>query len=630
MITLSGQEHPGADYQWYRNGVAIPLATERALHLEGGPSVDGSYVLRVTTVEGCALTDPVVIQRPIITNHFADTIELCNDLETARISARRFTGATYRWDDGSTQAYRNVSEPGAYSVTVTENCVEHVEEVVVRENIPFTYFLRTTPAQPCEGDTVTIHFSTSASNTRIYFRSLESGKDLTPDHGKLQIVAGEEDAILAFISTDCGTQTDTIHVPVSEPFHISDVTIQDIYCNEGDGRIDLSVDRPGQVMYEWRNAAGELVGNDEAFLEVAVAGDYQVTLIDGVRCPTTMTYTVLNQSSFTADIAVEQAKCDSGGSISIDAITGKYPYTVKWFKNGSPDYEEGNPSTRKNLPAGEYAVLITDASGCSIEQNISLKGSIPVTASVTSGYENCADGTSGFISMSGDGGSLPYAYFLSAGKGQAKTDFTGLTSGTYKAWIEDGNGCSSTPISVTLNELSLPEIDLGPDRFIDLGDSVILDAGALDISPGAGSISWSSPESLSCSDCTAPAASPFTTTAYTVAYVSPDLCMVTDSVMVHVDRNPRIYIPNAFSPNGDDHNDVFRVYIPNGMATLTDLMIFDRWGELIWNKDDQQDQAWDGTYRGKPLSVGVYVYVAKVRLPDNTILPLEGSVTLVK
>lgn len=629
-ILLTGQHHENATYQWYRNGIALPGSVTRTLTLRGGPSVDGDYVLRVSTPEGCALTEAVHIQRPIVTNHFVDSIAFCSDLEAARISARRFTGATYEWENGSTEAHLTVTKAGTYVVTVTENCVEHVEEIVVRDNTPFTYSLEATPALPCIGDTITVNFTTSTPNTRLYFRSLASGKDLTPRNGKLRILAGEEEAILAFIRTDCGTQTDTIFLPVSEPFQIHDAAIQDIYCNGGDGRIALTVDRPENIQYEWRNAAGQVVGDNQATLDVTVPGDYSVSLQDGARCPKTATYTVRNHNSFTADIAVDQTVCGTGGSIAITAITGKYPYTVKWYKNGKPDYEEGNPSTRANLPVGNYALVITDAAGCTIEQSVTLTGTPPLTASVVSGYDDCGSGTSGFLSLTGEGGTPPYSYVLSEHGEQLDTDFTGLSAGTYEAWIEDATGCASEPVSVTLNELVVPDIDLGPDRYILLGDSVELDGGAPELTNATGSISWTPARSLSCADCAAPVASPFATTAYSVTYITPESCTVTDSVLVYVDRSPRIYVPNAFSPNGDGNNDVFRIYLPERSATLTELMIFDRWGELLWQKDDRQDGAWDGTYRGKPLSVGVYVYTAKVRLADNTIVPLEGSVTLVK
>ena len=628
-ITLSGTAHAGATYQWYRNGVALVGATSRVLQLAGGPEVDGSYVLRVTAAGGCALTDEVVIQRPVQTDHFEDTVAFCGDLSEVRLRPRRFTGATYRWDDGSTTPDRVVTEAGTYTVTVSETCVEHVERIVVAENAPFTYSLSTSPERACAGDTVAVRFRTSAPGTRVYFRSLETGASLTPADGALTLIAGETEGVLVFMSNDCGTHTDTVRVPVAKRFVIADSSVTDLYCGTGTGRIAVTLASPAGARYAWTDGAGRSVGGNGPVLETTEAGTYTLTVSGSGYCTESFSFTVADQRSFTADIRVQAPACSAGGAIAVEGITGNYPYTVAWYKDGKAQRLEGAPTALSDLPSGRYAVVITDATGCTVEETVALEGPAPLSARVDSGYDDCDDHTSGFISLTGNGGTLPYSYVVAGKPAQLDTDFTGLAAGTYEAWIEDAAGCRSPSVAVTLHELSLPEIDLGPDRFIRMGDTVRLNAGRLDLTNG-NSLSWNNAGSLDCADCAAPVAAPVTTTAYAVTYTTPDYCQITDSVTVYVDRSPRIYVPNAFSPNGDDHNDVFRIFIPNGMAVLTDLMIFDRWGELLWEKDARRDGAWDGTYRGKPLPAGVYVYAAEVRLADDSVVPLKGSVTLVR
>ena len=628
-ITLTGTNHAGAAYQWYRNGIAINGATARTLQLAGGPEVDGTYLLRVTAAAGCALTDEVVIQRPVQTDHYADTIAFCGDVREARLRPRRFTGATYRWDDGSTTPDRVVTAAGTYTVTVSETCVEHVERIVVQDNAPFTYSLTASPERACAGDTVTIRFAASAPGTRFYFRTLETGTSLTPDNGSLTLVAGQTEGVLVFMSNDCGTHTDTIHLPVAERFVVANSAVTNLYCGTGTGRIAVTLASPTGTRYAWTHAAGRSVGGNGPVLETTQPGTYTLTVSGNGYCTESFSFTVADERSFTADISVEAPACSTGGSIAVRGITGNYPYSVQWYKDGKAQRLEGAPTALSNLPTGQYAVLITDATGCTVEETVALAGPAPLTAQVDSGYEDCGDNTSGFISLTGSGGTQPYTYVVAGRPAQLDTDYTGLEAGSYEAWIEDATGCQSPSVSVTLHELSLPDIELGPDRFIQMGDTVHLNAGSLDLANGS-TLTWSNVGSLDCADCAAPVAAPVTTTAYTVSYVTPDFCQVTDSLTVHVDRSPRIYVPNAFSPNGDDNNDVFRVFIPNGIAALTELMIFDRWGELLWQKDARQDGAWDGTYRGKPLPAGVYVYAAEVRLADDTIVPLKGSVTLVR
>lgn len=85
--------------------------------------------------------------------------------------------------------------------------------------------------------------------------------------------------------------------------------------------------------------------------------------------------------------------------------------------------------------------------------------------------------------------------------------------------------------------------------------------------------------------------------------ISDANCSETDSV--ELDTCPVIHIPNAFTPNGDDLNEVFKVY---GVGFRDfDLMIFNRWGDLIFQTNDPEE-GWDGTLNGNPIQIDVYVY----------------------
>jgi gliding motility-associated-like protein len=92
--------------------------------------------------------------------------------------------------------------------------------------------------------------------------------------------------------------------------------------------------------------------------------------------------------------------------------------------------------------------------------------------------------------------------------------------------------------------------------------------------------------------------------------------------------NPLLYIPSAFTPNGDGLNDSFGVK-GEGIKSVN-LQIYNRIGELVFESDDMQ-AFWDGTYKGKKItSTDVYVYQVKAIGKNNTVLPEQtGRVTLV-
>jgi gliding motility-associated-like protein len=97
----------------------------------------------------------------------------------------------------------------------------------------------------------------------------------------------------------------------------------------------------------------------------------------------------------------------------------------------------------------------------------------------------------------------------------------------------------------------------------------------------------------------------------------------------------KIFVPDVFSPNGDNVNDVLSLYgDPLEIAAVTYLRVFDRWGELMDNEinliPNDPSRGWDGTFRGKRAMPGVYVWVAEVEFQDASVRVFHGSVTLVR
>jgi gliding motility-associated-like protein len=87
-----------------------------------------------------------------------------------------------------------------------------------------------------------------------------------------------------------------------------------------------------------------------------------------------------------------------------------------------------------------------------------------------------------------------------------------------------------------------------------------------------------------------------------------------------------ISLPNAFSPNGDGHNDVFRIL---GDANKVDLRIFNRWGEEVFYTNEIS-VGWNGTYKGNELNNGVFFYILNAVTKSGIEVELKGNVTLLK
>lgn len=120
------------------------------------------------------------------------------------------------------------------------------------------------------------------------------------------------------------------------------------------------------------------------------------------------------------------------------------------------------------------------------------------------------------------------------------------------------------------------------------------------------------------------------TTIYTLT-VSDGICQRTDTTMVSVFEficgNPYVYVPNAFSPNGDNENEI--LYVRGALVEDMVFRIYDRWGELVFESFDRGD-GWDGTFRGKQMDPDTYDYYLKVTCLGGDEELIKGNITLIR
>ena len=90
---------------------------------------------------------------------------------------------------------------------------------------------------------------------------------------------------------------------------------------------------------------------------------------------------------------------------------------------------------------------------------------------------------------------------------------------------------------------------------------------------------------------------------------------------------------NTFSPNGDGQNDVFYPR-GTGITSIKSMLIFNRWGELVFERKDfalnDVTAGWNGTFKTRPLTADVYVYVVEVQCGNNEVYGMKGNVTLMR
>lgn len=244
----------------------------------------------------------------------------------------------------------------------------------------------------------------------------------------------------------------------------------------------------------------------------------------------------------------------------------------------------------------------------------------------------CPGTESGLFAVGGRGGTPAYLYSLDGVNFTPLTQYNGRPAGAYNIWIQDIKGCRDSN-TVLINDPPPFTVDAGPDQTINLGDETDLRATVVTSFP-AYTIEWRTDSTLGCFDCLDPHVITATTTTYHITVSNPLGCRSVDSVTVFVEIIRPVYIPSGFSPNDDGLNDFFTVYAGKQARLIKKLLVFDRWGNLVYEGKDLapsiETLGWDGKFKGKKMDPGVFAYFTEIEFIDGVVIPFEGDVSLLR
>jgi gliding motility-associated-like protein len=358
-------------------------------------------------------------------------------------------------------------------------------------------------------------------------------------------------------------------------------------------------------------------GGTGSSISNVAAGPYSVVVSDALGCETTVNVTINSANGptlSTSNIVGVNCPNDANGTATVDATGGTAPYTYLW----SP----GNftTATVNTLSGGSYTVTVTDAGDCvsSIVVDIPAGPAIAVTGTVTN--TTCGAAVGGVnVSATGGTGTLTYLWNPD---GQTTPSISNLIGGTYELIVTDANGCEQTEVFLVGVVGSLP-LTVNPiSEQITQGESVEITVS------GGTTYAWSPSTGLSCTNCPNPTATPSVTTTYTVIATDDFGCTGTADVIIMVEQLcGDLFIPTIFSPNDDGLND--EECIMGGCIATMNFAIFNRWGEKVF-ETESQSQCWDGTYKGKKVNTGVYVYKFTAVLLDGTAVERAGNLNVVR
>ncbi len=194
----------------------------------------------------------------------------------------------------------------------------------------------------------------------------------------------------------------------------------------------------------------------------------------------------------------------------------------------------------------------------------------------------------------------------------------------YIVAVTDIQGCPKPAFDTILVAVQKIVADAGPrDTNIVINEPLQLNG------TGAEVFKWSPNTGLSNPDIANPIATLSDNQQYVLKVTSAEGCSGTDTIDVIVYKvDPGLYVPNAFTPNGDGKNDTFRP-IPLGMKYIKYFKVYNRDGQLIFSTSTQ-NLGWDGTFKGKPQDADVYVWIVEGVDYQNKVVFKKGSVMLIR
>lgn len=364
-----------------------------------------------------------------------------------------------------------------------------------------------------------------------------------------------------------------------------------------------------------------------ASIDITQEGTYTVTVTDVNGCQSADTFTAIYYPEVGARISATDPLCYgiANGSIIVDSTWGTAPFSYQWSNSRVT-------ANNTQIKAGTYTLTITDGNGCidSITSTLTDPDSLGIS-DIRERDITCYNYNDGYIEIQAFGGTGNLSYSIdNAETFVSSAQFTDLEQGYYNIWVKDDNNCtiSSSRVLYIYNPPAI-SVNLEPDStMLKFAQALELKATPSNNVEPPLTYNWTPYDIVDCDNCADPIAEPIKPGYIGVQLIDSLGCIASDSIYVFVDIYQKIfYAPNAFTPNGDNRNDMFKIY-SQGVKKF-ELQIFDRWGEIVFTSNDITI-GWDGTYNGDLMTPETYVYTVRITYLDDKEILQKGSFVLIR
>lgn len=619
-ITLTVTSNTGPyTYNWNPNVSSSNTATNIA---------SGLYNITVTDQTTCSVSVAVVVTQPFapVSDSIIVQDVTCFGLTDGRITLITTGGTstfTYTWNPNvSSSNNANNLAAGTYNVTVADvnNC-SLTESIVITEPAAPLALTQSQTDLTCNGDSsgsATVNV-TGGTSPYIYTWNPNVGNTATVNN----LAAGNYTVLV----TDDHLCTISASYTLTEPAALTaSHVVTNLQCfGDANGRVVVTATGgTGTYIYNWNPAVST---TDTA--QNLPAGSYAYTVTDASGCIYTNSASVTQPTQLVVSRTYTDATCNGSndGTITATAVGGTTPYSYSVTTDGS-NFQNSTNGLFTSLVPGNYIIILSDLNGCTDTSSATILDPPAVTIQLVATDVVCYGYNNGQIIATTGNGTQPFTYTLSNGDQNNNGIFTSLAANSYSLTATDANGCTATD-TTSITEPVEVLVDITPDSAdINLGEALTLQSSTNQ--SGAVTYTWSPAAGLSCTDCAAPDFNAYSSLGYTLTVTNSDGCIGIAQAYVAVKPSYDVFIPNAFSPNGDGANDEWQIY--GNMAGIKQMSVevYNRTGEKVFEGTDINFK-WDGKYKGVQSPPGVYVYVAKfVWLNNFTDTVRKGAITILK
>ncbi len=587
QLTASG----GNTYSWSTGATTASILVS--------PTTSTTYTVTVSNGNCSSTTTTTVVVQAMQISCFSPTPTICVG-DTAILQASG--GTSYLWNTGDTLSGIIVSPTTTttYTVTVTNNvCTSSATVTVTVNALPIVSI--TGPTQICIGSSATL----TAAGASAYLWNTSATT--------ASIIVNPIITTIYSVTGNNGACADTaMYTIVVNPLPVLTTTGGSVCLGDS---IQISVS--GANLYSWTPAtslSASSTANPTAFPSTTTT--YTITGTDVNGCMGTATVTVIVNALPVINVTPPITSVCQSASVTLNA-SGATGYV--WSPATSLSSSTGNSVSATPVTATTYIVTGTDVNGCSATAIATVSIDQPPFISIQGGGSIC-EGESITLNANGSG-------VLTWSTTQTGNNITVSPLQTTSYSVTTSNNCGVATATATVTVLPLPTANAGIDVTILGGDQTQLNA------TGGGTYQWTPPDFLSCTNCQNPIASPTSTTTYYVEVTGSNGCRATDYVIITVEdicgTEGMAWFPNAFTPDGNHLNDQY-VVVGEGITEFN-LMIFDRWGKMIFHTKDPL-KGWTGEYEGEIVQEDVYVWIAEYKstCSQGRLIRRTGHVSVIR